>query len=139
MTIQELCVAEARSWIGTKWRHRGRTRFGIDCIGLIVHAVAAGGIQMRDRRDYGREPWKDGLQRELFEHFGEPVMDMQPGDVALMRWHNQDGPAHVGIIGDYCHGGLSLIHSYSLTSVCEHVIDDEWRARIVEVFRPWHS
>lgn len=137
MTIQELCVAEARSWIGTKWRHRGRTRFGIDCIGLIVHAVAAGGIQMRDRRDYGREPWKDGLRRELFEHFGEPVMDMQPGDVALMQWHNQAGPAHVGIVGDYRHGGLSLIHSYSLTSVCEHGIDDEWRARIVEVFRPW--
>ena len=137
MTIQELCVAEARSWIGTKWRHRGRTRLGIDCIGLIVHAVAAGGIQMRDRRDYGREPWKDGLQRELQEHFGDPVGDMQPGDVALMRWHNQDGPAHVGIIGDYCHGGLSLIHSYSLTSVCEHGIDDEWLARIVGVYRPW--
>tara|TARA_R110000850_G_scaffold275207_1_gene414174 strand:+ start:39556 stop:39972 length:417 start_codon:yes stop_codon:yes gene_type:complete len=137
MTRAQLCVAEARSWLGTKWRHRGRTRFGIDCIGLIVHAVAAGGIQMRDRRDYGREPWKDGLQRELQEHFGDPVVDMQPGDVLLMKWHNQDGPAHVGIVGDYCHGGLSLIHSYSLTAVCEHRMNDEWLARIVGVYRPW--
>ncbi len=137
MTQQQLCVAEARSWLGTKWRHRGRNRFGIDCIGLIVHAVAAGGIQMRDRRDYGREPWKDGLQREIEEHFGAPVSDTQPGDVVLMRWHNQDGPAHVGIIGDYCHGGLSLIHAYSMTSVCEHRMDDEWLARIVGVYRPW--
>lgn len=137
MTPAQVCVAEARSWLGTKWRHRGRNRFGIDCIGLIVHAVAAGGIQMRDRRDYGREPWKDGLQRELEEHFGAPVSDMQPGDVLLMKWHNQAGPAHVGIIGDYCHGGLSLIHSYSLTAVCEHRMDDEWLARIVGVYRPW--
>lgn len=136
-TPAQKCVAEARSWKETKWRHRGRTRFGIDCIGLIVHAVAAGGIQMRDRRDYGREPWKDGLQRELQEHFGDPVTDIRPGDVLLMKWHNQDGPAHVGIVGDYCHGGLSLIHSYSLTSVCEHRMNDEWLARIVGVYRPW--
>ena len=47
-------VAEARSYVGCKWRHRGRSRFGIDCVGLIVAATAAGGVQMRDRRDYGR-------------------------------------------------------------------------------------
>lgn len=136
MTPAQLCVAEARRWIGTKWRHRGRNAFGIDCIGLVVHAVAAGGIIMRDRRDYGREPWKDGLQRELDEHFGPAVSDMQVGDVVLMKWPNQAGPAHVGIIGDYCNGGLSLIHSYSMTSVCEHGLDREWLSRIVGVYRP---
>lgn len=130
-------VAEARSYIGVKWRHRGRTRLGIDCIGLVVKAVAAGGIDMRDRRDYGREPWKDGLRRELQEHFGDPVTDMQPGDVVLMRWDQDPEPAHVGVIGDYPHGGLSLIHSYSLISVTEHRIDEVWQRRIVEVFRPW--
>lgn len=92
---------------------------------------------MRDRRDYGREPWKDGLQREMREHFGDPVSDWQPGDVALLRFDNQPGPGHVGIIGDYLHGGLSLIHSYSLVAVCEHQLDANWRARIIEVYRPW--
>lgn len=137
MTPAELCVAEARKHLGVKWRHRGRKPWAVDCIGLVVLAVAAGGIQMRDRLDYGREPWKDGLQRELAEHFGEPVTDMQPGDVVLMKWEQNPEPAHVGIIGNHPDGGLSLIHSYSMTAVCEHGIDPIWLSRIVEVYRPW--
>ena len=133
----ERAIAEARSYLGVKWRHRGRSRLAIDCIGLIVKALAAGDVHMRDRRDYGREPWRDGLRRELFEHFGEPVQDMQPGDVVLIKWDEDPEPAHVGLLADYAHGGLSLIHSYSLVSVTEHRIDEIWGARIVEVFRPW--
>lgn len=132
----DACIAEARSYIGVKWRHRGRSRFAIDCIGLLVRACAAGGIQMRDRIDYGREPWKDGLEREMREHFGEPVDDMRPGDVVLMRWDERPEPCHVGIIGSDPYG-LTLIHSYSMISVTEHGIDDAWRKRIVMVFRPW--
>ena len=130
-------IAEARSYIGVPWRHRGRSRFGIDCIGLIVNSMAAGGIVMRDRRDYGREPWRDGLQREMIEHFGGPVTDLQAGYVVLMRFEDHPEPGHVGIIGDYAHGGLSLIHSYSRVAVCEHRLDDAWRARIIEGYNPW--
>lgn len=137
MTPAQLAVAEARSYIGCKWRHRGRSRLGIDCIGLIVKAVAAGGIEMRDRLDYGREPWKDGLRAEMVDHFGLPVDDMQPGDVVLMRWDDQPEPSHVGMITDHPLGGFGLVHSYSMTSVTEHGIDAYWLRRIVEVYRPW--
>jgi len=92
---------------------------------------------MRDRVDYGREPWKDGLEREMREHFGEPVNDLAAGDVVLMRWDERPEPCHVGIIGSDQYG-LTLIHSYSMISVTEHGIDDAWRKRIVMVFRPWH-
>lgn len=139
MTPQQLCITEARSWVGTKWRHRGRNRFGIDCIGLVLKSVGAGGhpIVEYDRLDYSRYPWNDGLRTELTKHFGPPVDDKMPGDVALMRWEGNPEPAHVGILGDYPGGGLSLIHSYSLVSVCEHRLDDIWSNRIVEVYRPW--
>ena len=137
----ELCVAEARKWIGTKWRHRGRNELGIDCIGLVIKAISAGGVEVKDRRDYSREPWRDGLRAALLDHLGEPVdkSDMQPGDVVLMKWANQDGPGHVGVIGNYAYGGLSLIHAYSMSAVCEHGLDEDWRNRIVEVYRPWHK
>lgn len=131
----DLAVAEARSYIGTKWRHRGRSRFGIDCIGLVVAATAAGGVQMRDRRDYGREPWQDGLEREMHEHFGAPVEDWQPGDVAMMRWEERPEAGHVGIIASSQHG-LTLIHSHSMSTVIEHRIDTHWRRLILGVFRP---
>lgn len=128
-------VAEARSYLGCKWRHRGRTRYGIDCIGLVVASTAAGGVIMRDRVDYGREPWNDGLEREMLEHFGEPVHDWRPGDIAMMRWEDRSEAGHVGIIADNSYG-LSLIHSHSMSSVIEHDIDEHWRKLILEVFRP---
>lgn len=135
MTPAELRVQEARKYLGVKWRHRGRKDWALDCIGLVVRAVAAGGLVMRDRRDYGREPWKDGLRQEMREQLGEPVTDWQPGDIALMSWDGAHEPSHVGVLGDSPHG-LTIIHSYSLLAVSEHRIDDQWRRRITEVYRP---
>lgn len=134
----EKAIAEARSYVGCKWRHRGRSRFGIDCIGLLVASMAAGGVEMRDRRDYGRTPWMDGLEQEMRDHFGDPIplADAQPGDVVLMRWDDRSEPSHVGILADSRHARLALIHSYSLTQVIEHDLDTVWSDRIVMVFRP---
>lgn len=132
----EAAVAEARSYLGCKWRHRGRTRYGIDCIGLIVAAVEAGGVPMRDRRDYGREPWSDGLEGAMVERFGQPVAgEWLPGDVAMLRWEDRREAGHVGIIGSDPNG-LTLIHCHSMSSVIEHSIDEHWHRLILEVFRP---
>lgn len=130
-------VKGARQFIGCQWRHRGRSKYGIDCIGLVVKAMQYAGFEMTDRVDYGREPWRDGLRSELINHFGEPLVlsEMQPGDVVLMKWESQPAPAHVGIIGAHPFGGLTVIHSYSEIRVTEHRIDAEWLARMVEVYR----
>ncbi|WP_082481470.1 C40 family peptidase [Pseudomonas sp. Leaf127] len=132
----DAALAKARTYIGTKWRHRGRNKFGIDCIGLLVVAMTAGGFVMRDRTDYSRTPHMDGLEREMLEHFGEPVEDLRPGDVVLMAWDGQTEPSHVGLIGNGQHG-VTLIHSYSQISVTEHGIDAAWRKRIIRIYRPW--
>lgn len=94
---------------------------------------------MRDRLDYGREPWNDGLDREMREHFGEPVDDMRVGDVVTMRGECQPEPGHVGVISS--HGGrLTLIHSYNTLAnsvVTEHGIDAVWLSRIAAIYRPF--
>lgn len=136
MTKPELIVAEARKYIGVKWRHRGRKPWAVDCIGLVVLSVRAAGIEMRDRTDYGREPWKDGLRREMVDHFGAPVSAWQPGDIAVMRWEQHTEPGHVGILTDYANGGLGLVHSFSRIAVTEHRLDEAWRSLILEVYRP---
>lgn len=130
-------VETARSYIGTRWRHRGRSRYGIDCIGLIVASLKAAGFTMRDRVDYGREPWRDGLEREMHEHFGDPIprAEWRAGDVAMMRWENRPEAGHVGLIAQGPHG-LTLIHSHSMSSVIEHHIDAHWESLILAVFRP---
>lgn len=138
-SLIEAFIAEARTYVGVKWLHRGRSRYGIDCVGLLVNSVASVGQPMRDRLDYGREPWNDGLDREMREHFGAAVLEMQPGDVVTMKGIGQQGAGHVGIIAQ-CNGYLTLIHSYnadSNTRVVEHRIDEQWQARFVEIYRPF--
>lgn len=128
-------IDAARARVGTPFRHRGRTATGLDCIGLLVVALHAAGRVPVDRRTYGRAPDRDKLRETVREHFGPPVADMQPGDIVLMRW--SDRPQHVALVGDYAHGGLSLIHAdSSFGAVTEHNLAAPWVARIVETYRP---
>lgn len=133
-------IAEARTWLRVPFRHTGRSRRGVDCVGLVAVALAKVGREVADRRDYGRDPVRDGLREVLVSHFGEPVAEMQPGDVALMRWHEPMGVrlfCHVGIVTDYPLGGLALIHAHSQNrEVVEHRLAGPWPRRIVEVWRP---
>lgn len=130
-------VAAARSYLGVPFRHRGRTRNGMDCIGLLWRAYADCGVTLKDRKVYGREPYRDGLREELQSQLGDPLeFDAlwKPGDVVLIEFHGV--PHHVAFFGDYLHGGLSLIHSYGdVGYVTEHRLDDAWTQRILAVFR----
>lgn len=132
-------IIEARSYLGTPFRHRGRSRRGIDCLGLIVLSFAAVGYDIRDRKYYGRFPERDGLREELISRFGEPVADLRVGDVVTMRWHQENGVPllnHVGILTPYPHGGFGLIHAlHSVGYVTEHRLAGPWPRRIVEGFR----
>lgn len=135
----ETVVEAARSLRGARWRHRGRQRWAVDCLGLLDLSFAAAGRILPTPRIYGREPWDDQLRRGLREEFGGPVdPPWQPGDVALIRWHNGE-PSHVGILGDHPHG-LSLIHSHNLHGVVEIGLSGPYLKAIVEVYRPaWHD
>lgn len=130
-------VTHARELVGKPWRHRARGPVAYDCIGLVVYALTRAGISVDDRIDYGREPWREGLRAELFSRYGDPV-DPEPGCVGLFRWINKE-PCHIGIIGNYRHGGLSLIHSHSSHNVTEHALSGAWLKLFVEAYRPWHK
>lgn len=134
-------IAEARTYLRVPFRHTGRSRRGVDCVGLVAVALAAVGREVDDRRDYGRDPVRDGLRDVLVAHFGDPIADEpQPGDVALMRWHEASGVPlfnHVGILTDYPLGGLALLHAlHSNREVVEHRLAGPWPRRVVEVYRP---
>jgi cell wall-associated NlpC family hydrolase len=134
-------VAQCRAWLGTPWLHQGRTRSGVDCVGLILAAAAELGIKRAaslELADYGRQTNDDRLRRLCEEHLAPwPLHDLRPGLVALMRFDVH--PQHVGVLGDYPHGGgarqLSLIHAHQQQGrVVEHRLADVWRARLVAVY-----
>ena len=120
-------IAAARSYVGVPFRHQGRTRHGVDCIGLVVCAARDIGITLADRTDYARDP-NGLLPLEMARQFA-PVESPQAGDILLMRFRGE--PQHVAILA-----GETLIHSYaSIGRVVEHGLDAKWRRRIVAAYR----
>jgi cell wall-associated NlpC family hydrolase len=113
MTLREQIVEEARTWIDTPFHHQARIKgVGVDCVGLVLGVGKKFGLFDKDFdvRGYAKVP--DG--RSLMG-IAETVMrrityeEMQPGDVIMLRFSRD--PQHVGIIGNYRHGGLSIIHA----------------------------
>ena len=132
-------IAAARSCVNrVKFRHMGRDpKTGMDCAGLAQWAAQQVGRPVWDIPAYGTQPHRDGLRQAMVNNMGEPVPrdSVRPGDVVLMKFDGE--PKHVGIIGDYPGGLLSLIHTYgTIKRVTEHRLDAMWRGMIVEVFRP---
>lgn len=120
-------IAAARSYVGVPFRHQGRTRHGVDCIGLVVCAARDIGLTLADRTDYPRDP-NGLLPLEMARQFA-PVESPQAGDILLMRFRGE--PQHVAILA-----GATLIHGYaSIGRVVEHGLDAKWRRRIVATYR----
>ncbi len=130
-------IQAARALINVRFRHMGRKpAIGIDCSGLVLHALSAIGRPVQDVACYGRDPHKDGLREAVEANLG-PAVDDAPkaGDVVLMSFDGE--PRHVGLIADHPQGGLMLIHTYGqIRKVTEHALNAEWRSRIVSVYRP---
>lgn len=127
-------VNRARAYLKVPFRHRGRTSNGLDCAGLVVLCFQDLGRPVIDKKVYGREPHRDGLRQVVEKNSIEKVFSMEPGDIVLMKFVDQ--PHHLGILGDYFAGGLSLIHSYGeVGRVVEHRLDDVWKSRILDIYR----
>lgn len=116
-------VAEARSWLQTPWVHQARTKgVAVDCAGLVIGVARELGLVEPDFdvNGYGRLP--DGTLLQQCAEIMRPIQrtEMLPGDVLVVATDTE--PCHMGIVGDYRHGGLSLIHAAmgGLNRVAEH-------------------
>lgn len=108
-------VEVARGYIGTPYKHQGRVKgHGVDCVGLLVCVAIECGVFQKgwDVTGYSRIPDGRTLMRHLSENFERVEQgSMKPGDFVCVSFDLY--PQHVGIIGDYRHGGLSIIHAHN--------------------------
>lgn len=135
---RERIIAEARSWIGTPYRHQASIRgVGCDCLGLLR------GVW---REVYGREPelppaysadWAEARKEETLaggarRHLAEIALeDVQPGDVLLFRWRAHLPAKHCAILVT----ADRMVHAHDGAAVAEVYFASWWRRRLAYAFR----
>lgn len=134
---REAIVAEARSWIGTPYRHQASLKgVGCDCLGLVR------GVW---RALYGAEPesvppyapdWAEAARGEPFaeaalRHMIAIEGAFAPGDVLLFRWRAGLAAKHAGIAT----AQDRMVHAHERACVAEIALSPWWRRRIAFVFR----
>jgi NlpC/P60 family putative phage cell wall peptidase len=140
MITRAQVVAEARSWVGTRWHHQAaRKGIGSDCVGLVAGVARELGLYGADEfaadpavRGYGREPDPPMLLSACARYL-EPVHlpELQAGDILLLRFASE--PQHFALVSstnpDY------MIHAYAQArKIVENRIDAVWRSRIVRAY-----
>lgn len=122
-------VQSARSYLGVPYRHQGRNRLGLDCIGLILMVAHDLHLSDFDITGYGRVPSGRMMARLLGQHCRPvAVKDINSGDVVHITFERQ--PQHVAIITD-----AGMIHADNIRGVVEHSLNNRWRKKIRGAYR----
>lgn len=105
MIARAAIVAEARTWMGTHYRHQARAKgVGVDCIGMIGMTALACGVsgaqewrEDRAMHSYGRQPDPIFLANAC-ARFLDPVQVSAAGlgDVLVLAFRRQ--PQHFALI-----------------------------------------
>lgn len=122
-------VAEARRWIGVPWLHQGRSRRGVDCIGLLLVVCWRLGLTDYDITGYGIAPEAPFMLAEcdrMMVRTDEP----RAGDVLLFRLARN--LLHVML----CVNERRVIHAWAAHGrVAEVGLAPAWRPRIAAAYR----
>lgn len=106
-------VDTAREYLGTPFRHQGRSALGVDCVGLLVLVAQRLKVPHYDQPNYERRT--TGLR--FINKFREAgfsqrrLIDRKPGDVIVFRELRET--CHVAILAEGALGHETIIHSYA--------------------------
>jgi len=130
----DLIVVAARSFLGVPWRHLGRSRGGVDCIGLVLLSLREVGVQIDDPAPYQREPQGTRLLDGIRAHAAQVARE-RPGDILLFRMGVYG--AHVGIASVHPSWRVpAVVHAYAPhRCVVEQPMDGAARTALVGAFR----
>lgn len=127
-------VEAARSFLGVRWQHQGRSEQGVDCVGLLVVPACRLGLLRPedDVTNYPRQPDGEELSALLHRYCVRlpKWQDARMGDVLAIKYADQ--PQHVAIATrDYDERwGIHIIHAFGNSEaggkVIEHRIDRSW-------------
>lgn len=128
-------VAQARTWISTRWQHQGRLKgVGVDCAGLIIGVARELGLADVDFANYSRHPDGSSLRHVCGMHMRRvPLHLVKQADVLMLTFTTD--PEHLAIVGEL-EGRRTIIHAYaSARKVVENDLDALWLSRIRGAYR----
>jgi cell wall-associated NlpC family hydrolase len=147
-------INKAREYVGTPFRHQGRSKGPsgyLDCVGLILCAaeelnlldVNGKPLLGSDYMNYGAQPHKPIVHEICLQRLvHKPAQAMLPGDVVSIR--NPTVACHAAIIATLG-SQISMIHVYSTLRrngphsreagiTAETLLSSGWRSHIEGVF-----
>ena len=131
-------VAEARSWIGTPYRHQASLKgVGCDCLGLVrgVWRAVIGDEPERAppyAPDWAESSGEEALARAAARHLQPVTCDaIRPGDVLLFRWREHLPAKHAAILTM----PELMVHAHDGAAVAEVALAPWWRRRLAYAFR----
>ena len=138
MTISRATiVGEARSWIGTPYRHQGSLRgIGCDCLGLLRGLWRTLIGPEPEQPDPYSPDWAEATASEALLDAARrhlvPLPDcaFAEGDVILFRFCKNVPAKHIGIAT----GSARMIHAHEGARVAEVPIVPFWQRRIAATF-----
>lgn len=111
MLEREDIIAEARRWIGTPWRHQGRSRSGVDCVGLVVLVARNVGLEPEDVTGYARRQDGRALLRHLHKQLEiRSTTNWKIGNIGVFK--ESAFPIHVGFLSSR-EGVPTVIHAHA--------------------------
>ena len=137
--MDERVAIEARTWLGTPFRHRASLKgVGCDCLGLVLGVWRAFGTPSADVPAYGPD-WSvltddsaltEGVRDALVEERDKTPL---PGHVLLFRTRLVGPARHMGIVST-ARRRPTFIHAYARFGVVESYLEPHWAKRITGIF-----
>jgi NlpC/P60 family putative phage cell wall peptidase len=131
-------IAEARSWIGTPYRHQASLKgVGCDCLGLVRGVWRATvGDEPETAPPYARD-WAEAAGEETFARAARRTLveieaaAFRPGDVLLFRYAPRYPAKHAAVVT----APDRMVHAHDGAAVAEVFIAPWWRRRIAYGFQ----
>jgi len=134
--LRDAVLAEARTWIGTPYRHQASVKgAGCDCLGLVrgVWRAVVGeepATPPAYRPDWAERGGAETLLSAARRHLIEIAPPGAPGDVLVFRFAPGLPARHCAILS----GPDRILHAWHGQAVCETTLGPWWRRRVAGVF-----
>jgi len=131
----EIVIAKARELLKVPFVVYGRTKRGVDCLGVVIWVgKEVGGLP----EDFHMEPYTYPPKPQLWEQYFPQYFDecdVEPGAVLIVRKHPNGSPRHCYFIGANAQTVIGMDEALARLWVTETRLNDDIRARIWKCYR----